>query len=95
MTWNVSDIITTTFSFVFLVTTIISYVYSEYPYIKIPLVISTILLLGFNIASTLSHVRGAWESESKSIERKTHIAFGIIQFLLTVIIILLIKTLNS
>jgi hypothetical protein len=94
MTWSISEIMTTTFSFVFLITTIISYVYSEYPYIKIPLTISTILLIGFNIAAVLLHARGAWDSDSGSIERKAHIGLGIGQFLLTVIIILIIKALN-
>ena len=94
MTWSISEILTTTFSFVFLITTIIAYVYSEYPYIKIPLTISTILLIGFNITSVLLHVRGAWDADSGSIERRTHIGFGIAQFLLTIIIILIIKALN-
>ncbi len=95
MTWNASDIITTTFSFVFLITTIISYIYSEYPYIKIPLAISTVLLLGFNIASVLLHVKGAWEAESGTSDRHTHAFFGITQFILIIVIILLIKTLNT
>ena len=95
MTWSIKEILTTTFSFVFLITTIISYVYSDYPYIKIPLAISTILLIGFNVASVLFHLRGAWDADSGSIERKTHIGFGIGQFILTVLIILLIKALNS
>ena len=94
MTWNISEITTTTFSFVFLITTIISYVYSDYPYIKIPLAISIILTLSFNIASVFLHIRGAWDADSGSTERKTHIGFGITQFILTVIIILLIKALN-
>lgn len=95
MSWDTKEIVTTTFSFVFLITTIISYVYSEYPYIKIPLTISVILTIGFNIASVLFHIRGTWDSDSGSIERKTHIGFGIGQFLLTIIIILIIKALNS
>jgi hypothetical protein len=94
MTWNTEHFITTTFSFVFLITTIISYVYSEYPYIKIPLTISVLLTLGFNIASLLLHLKGAWKADSGSTERKTHIGFGITQFILTVVIILIVKTLN-
>ncbi len=94
MTWRISEIMATTFSFVFLITTIVSYVYSGYPYIKIPLTISTILLIGLNILSVLLHARGAWDADSGSIERKTHIGFGITQFILVIIIILTIKALN-
>jgi hypothetical protein len=94
MTWSISEITTTTFSFVFLITTIVSYVYSDYSYIKIPLAISTILTLCLNIASVILHLKGAWHEESGSIERKTHIGFGIAQFILIVFIVLIIKALN-
>ncbi len=95
MTWNSEDFIVTTFSFVFLITTVISYIYSDYPHIIVPLVISVLLTLGFNMASVFLHLRGAWRAHKKSLERKTHIAFAIIQFILTIIIILLVKALNS
>jgi len=95
MSWDTKEIISTTFSFVFFITTIISYIYSEYPYIKIPLIISVILTLGLNILSIFFHITGAWDAKSGSIERKTHIGFGIGQFFLTIIIILIIKALNS
>ncbi len=95
MTWDTKDFIVTTFSFVFLITTIISYVYVEYPYIKIPLTISILLTLGLNVTSVLFHIKGAWDAKSGSTERKTHIAFSITQFILIVAVILIIKTLNS
>ncbi len=95
MSWNITEILTTTFSFVFLITTIISYVYCDYPYIKIPLAISVILTIGLNIFSVFLHIKGFWHGESGSTDRRLHLGFGITQFFLALFIILIMKALNE